>query len=265
MKGWNAFRLNHKALSYHLPTLISFVVFFLAWEIMVDLRDIKPIYLPAPTLILETLAKMITDGTIFFHLGFTLYRIFAGFVIAAVVGIGLGIMMGMMPLFARILDPWIAALYPLPKISLIPLLIIWLGTGEIYKISISAFSAFLPIVISTFAGIRQIEPDLLKTAADLGANRRQIQFKIVIPAAIPAIVNGLQLGMGIAIIMVVASEMIGGSGQTGIGYLLISAGQVLETEKVFACLLVLALVGGLIMKGQDYASRKFAPWAFART
>lgn len=259
------FGFESKTLRYHLPALISFAIFFFAWEILVDLRDIKPIYLPAPSLIIETLVKMAKDGTLFFHLAYTLYRIFAGFVIAAAVGVGLGILMGMMPLFARVLDPWIAALYPLPKISLIPLLIIWLGTGEVYKISLSAFSAFLPIVISTFAGIRQIEPDLLKTAADLGANRRQIQFKIVVPAAIPAIVNGLQLGMGIAIIMVVASEMIGGSGQTGIGYLLISAGQVLETEKVFACLLVLALVGGLIMKGQDYASRKLAPWAFART
>ena len=264
MKSRALFKFDGKALRYHLPALISFAIFFLAWEIFVELKDIKPIYLPAPSLILETLAKMTRDGSIFFHLGYTLYRIFAGFVVAAVVGIGLGITMGMTPLFARVLDPWIAALYPLPKISLIPLLIIWLGSGEIYKISLSAFSAFLPIVISTFSGIRQIEPDLLKTAADLGANRRQIQFKIVIPAAIPAIVNGLQLGMGIAIIMVVAAEMIGGSGQSGIGYLLISAGQVLETEKVFACLLVLALVGGLIMKGQDYLSRKLAPWAFDR-
>jgi ABC-type nitrate/sulfonate/bicarbonate transport system permease component len=257
------FGFSGKRLRYHLPALVSFAIFFVAWEVMVDLRGIKPIYLPAPSLILATLVKMTEDGTIFFHLAFTLFRIFAGFVVAAVVGIGLGILMGMTPLFARLLDPWIAALYPLPKISLIPLLIIWLGTGEIYKISLSAFSAFLPIVISTFSGIRQIEPDLLKTAADLGASRHQIQFKIVVPAAIPAIVNGLQIGMGIAIIMVVASEMIGGSGQTGVGYLLISAGQVLETEKVFACLLVLALVGGLIMKGQDYASRKLAPWAFA--
>jgi ABC-type nitrate/sulfonate/bicarbonate transport system permease component len=253
-----------KAFRYHLPALISFATFFLIWEALVDLRGIQPIYLPAPSLIVGTLVSMTLDGTILFHLGFTLLRIFSGFAIAAAIGVGLGIAMGMSQLCARILDPWIAALYPLPKISLIPLLIIWLGTGEIYKISIAVFSAFLPIVITTYAGIRQIEPDLLLTAADLGANKRQTQFKIVVPAAVPSIVAGLQLGMGIAIIMVVAAEMIGGSGQTGIGYLLISAGQVLETEKVFACLIVLAVVGGAILKGQDYASRFFAPWAFAQ-
>jgi ABC-type nitrate/sulfonate/bicarbonate transport system permease component len=254
-----------RAFRYHLPALISFILFFLLWEALVDLRGIQPIYLPAPSLIVATLVKMTLDGTILFHLGFTLFRIFAGFAIAAIVGVSLGIAMGMSPLCARVLDPWIAALYPLPKISLIPLLIIWLGTGEIYKISIAAFSAFLPIVITTFAGIRQIEPELLSTAADLGASARQIQFKIVIPAAVPSIAAGLQLGMGIAIIMVVAAEMIGGSGQTGIGYLLISAGQVLETEKVFACLIVLAVVGGAIIKAQDYASRLIAPWAFTQS
>jgi ABC-type nitrate/sulfonate/bicarbonate transport system permease component len=253
-----------RAFRYHLPALVSFAAFFLGWEALVDLRGIPPIFLPAPSLIAATLVTMTLDGTIPFHLGFTLLRILSGFALAAVIGVGLGILMGMSQLCARILDPWVAALYPLPKISLIPLLIIWLGTGEIYKISIAVFSAFLPIVITTYAGIRQIEPDLLSTAADLGASSRQIQYKIVIPAAIPSIFAGLQLGMGISIIMVVAAEMIGGSGQTGIGYLLISAGQVLETEKVFACLIVLAIVGGVILKGQDFASRLFAPWAFSQ-
>ncbi|MGN6461813.1 MAG: ABC transporter permease [Pseudolabrys sp.] len=248
---------------YHLPAIVSFVLFFAAWEILVQWRDIPPIYLPAPSAIIVTLWKMAADGSLFYHLGITLFRIFAGFVVAAVVGVGLGIWMGMSQMVARVLDPWIATLYPLPKISLIPLLIIWLGTGELYKISLSAFSAFLPILISSYSGIRQVDPDLLKTAADLGASRHQIQAKVVIPASVPAIVAGLQLGMGIAIILVVAAEMIGGSGQTGIGYLLISAGQVLETEKVFACLLVLAAAGAIITKGQDYISRKIAPWGFA--
>ena len=90
-------------------------------------------------------------------------------------------------------DAWIAALYPLPKISLIPLLIIWLGTGEAYKIVISAVTAFFPIVISTYAGIRQVDRGLMKAAMDLGASPRQIQLKVVIPAAIPSILAGLQL------------------------------------------------------------------------
>jgi NitT/TauT family transport system permease protein len=166
----------------------------------------------------------------------------------------------MSKLLARILDPWIAALYPLPKISLIPLLIIWLGTGEAYKIVISAITAFFPIVISSYAGIRQADRGLIKAAQDLGANRRQIQLKVVIPFAVPSIFAGLQLGMGVTIILVVAAEMIGGSGQSGMGYLLIQAGQVLETEKVFAGLIVLAVFGALITKAQQRIDRWLAPW-----
>lgn len=233
------------------------------WELVVRIRGIPPIYLPAPSAIAHELLSMALDGTIVLHLGTTLMRIFVGFALAAVTGIGLGLLMGMSRLVARIADPWIAALYPLPKISLIPLLIIWLGTGETYKIAISAITAFFPVVMSTYAGVGQVERGLIKAAQDLGASRRQIQIHVVIPAAIPSIFSGLQLGMGVTIILVVAAEMIGGSSQTGMGYLLISAGQVMETEKVFASLIILAVMGAVIIKLQQWCYARLAPWAAA--
>jgi len=243
-----------------LPAL-TVVAFIALWEAYVRLRGIAPIYLPAPSSIAVYLWRMIADGSMEYHLGITLLRIFAGFALAAVTGILLGVLMGMSRVVARVADAWIAALYPLPKISLIPLLIIWLGTGEAYKIVISAVTAFFPIVISTFTGIRQVDRGLMKAAKDLGAGQRQIQLKVVIPAAIPSILAGLQLGMGVTIILVVAAEMIGGSAQGGMGYLLISSGQVMETEKVFASLVVLAVMGAVIIKLQQWLDRKVAPWA----
>jgi ABC-type nitrate/sulfonate/bicarbonate transport system permease component len=246
-----------------LPAL-SVVLFVAAWEAYVRWYGVAPIYLPAPSAISVYLWRMIADGSMAYHLGVTLLRIFVGFFLAAVVGVLLGVLMGMFRVVARIADPWIAALYPLPKISLIPLLIIWLGTGETYKIVISAFTAFFPIVISTYAGIRQADRGLMKAAQDLGASRRQIQLKVVIPSAIPSIFAGLQLGMGVTIILVVAAEMIGGSGQSGMGYLLINAGQVMETEKVFASLVVLAVMGAVVMKSQEWIERRVAPWTVQR-
>jgi ABC-type nitrate/sulfonate/bicarbonate transport system permease component len=251
--------LSARAAERILPAL-SFVVFLSAWELLVRWRGLAPIYLPAPSSIAVYLFRMLADGTMVYHLGVTLLRIFAGFGIAAVAGIALGVLMGMSRIAAKIADPWIAALYPLPKISLIPLLIIWLGTGETYKIVISAISAFFPIVISTYSGIRQADRGLIKAAKDLGAGPAQIQFKVVIPAAIPSIFSGLQLGMGVNIILIVAAEMIGGSGQGGMGYLLISAGQVMETEKVFASLVVLAIMGAAIIKLQQWLDGRIAPW-----
>jgi NitT/TauT family transport system permease protein len=243
-----------------LPAL-TVLAFVAAWQLYVELRNIPPIYLPSPSAIASALAEMIVDGSLAFNLGATLLRIFAGFVIAAVSGVLLGVVMGMSRLTARVLDPWIAALYPLPKISLIPLLIIWLGTGETYKIVISSITAFFPVVMSTYAGVRQVDRGLIKAARDLGANRRQIQLKVVIPAAIPAIFSGLHLGMGVTIILVVAAEMIGGSSQSGIGYLLIHDGQIMQTEKVFASLVVLAVVGAVVIKLQQWIDRRVAPWA----
>jgi ABC-type nitrate/sulfonate/bicarbonate transport system permease component len=244
---------------FALPPL-TIVAAVVAWEALVRLRGIAPIYLPAPSSVFVYLWRMIADGSMPYHLGITLLRIFVGFGLAAVFGIALGVLMGMSRTIARVADVWIAALYPLPKISLIPLLIIWVGTGEAYKIVISAVSAFFPIVISTYSGIRQTDRGLIKAAKDLGANARQIQLKVVIPGAIPSIFAGLHLGMGIAIILVVAAEMIGGSSQGGMGWLLISSGQVMETEKVFASLIVLAVVGAVVIKLQQWIDRRVAPW-----
>lgn len=235
-------------------------MFLLAWEMLVRWRGIAPIFLPPPSSIAVYLWRMIADGTMEYNLGVTLLRIFVGFLIAAATGVALGLLMGMSRIVARVADVWIAALYPLPKISLIPLLIIWLGTGEAYRIVISAITAFFPVVISTYSGIRQADRGLIKAAQDLGANTRQIQLKVVIPAALPSILAGLQLGMGVAFILVIAAEMIGGSSQSGMGYLLINAGQVMETEKVFASLVVLAVMGAVIIKLQQWADRKLAPW-----
>jgi len=251
-------RLARLARDQALP-LAAVIVIFAAWEGFVRLRGIQPIYLPAPSAIAVYLYRMTADGTFPYHLGVTVLRILAGFAVAAVTGVAAGLLMGMSRIVARIADPLIAALYPLPKVSLIPLLIIWLGTGEPYKVVISAVTAFFPIVINTYVGVRQTDPGLIKAAQDLGANLQQIQFKVMIPSAVPSIFAGFTLGMGVSIILIVAAEMIGG--QSGIGFLLIHAGQVLETEKVFASLIVLAILGVVVTKVQEWVNRRVAPWA----
>ncbi|HZP74724.1 MAG TPA: ABC transporter permease [Pseudolabrys sp.] len=254
-KGSDARALLYAALPY---LVIAAVI--LVWEMLVRLNGIAPIYLPAPSSILRYLIAMLADGSLLYNLGVTFMRILGGFVVAAVSGILVGVAMGMSKLVARIVDPWIAALYPLPKISLIPLLIIWLGTGESYKIVISAVTAFFPVAISTYAAIRQVDLGLIKAARDLGANARQIQTNIVIPAALPGILSGLHLGMGVTVIMVVAAEMIGGSSESGMGYILVHSGQVMETEKVFAALIVLAIFGAAVTNVQKWIDRRLAPW-----
>jgi NitT/TauT family transport system permease protein len=248
---------------YFLYSVGAVLLLLALWEGIVRWKGIPPLYLPGPTSIAQVFYQMALEPPtspegLSYHLLWTLFRILGGFAIAALTGIGIGLLMGMSKAFEAISDFIIAALYPIPKIAFIPLLIIWLGSGESYKIAVSALAAFFPIVINTFVGVKQVDPGLIKTAIDLGANWRQVQRKVILPGAIPSIFAGLRLGMGVTIILVVASEMV--ASRNGMGQILFTAGQIMETEKVFVSLVVLGLVGVAITKAQARIDRWIAPW-----
>jgi len=237
---------------------IAVAVVLVLWESLVLALNLNPIYLPRPTRILMTLASMLTTGGLLVDLAVTLGRIFGGFAIALVFGTALGIWMATSERANAIGDNFIAALYPLPKVTLIPLLIIWLGTGGPFMLTISALGAVFPIVINTVLGIRQCDPGLLLAARDLGATPRQIVRMVLLPSAVPSIFAGVRLGLGASIILVVAAEMV--VGKLGLGARLYLAGQVLETEQVFAVLIVLAALGVMITKVQDAIDRHMSHW-----
>src|SRR5690242_17676532 len=192
---------------------------------------------------------MFGTGGLFIDLAATLGRIFGGFAIALVLGTALGIWMATSERVNAIADNFIAALYPLPKVTLIPLLIIWLGTGGPFMQTISALGAIFPIVINTVLGIRQCDPGLVLAARDLGASHSQVIKMVLLPGAIPSIFAGVRLGLGVSIILVVAAEM--GVGKLGLGARLYLAGQILETEQVFGVLIVIAVLGLFVTKAQD--------------
>jgi NitT/TauT family transport system permease protein len=197
----------------------------------------------------RALVDLFRNGGLGYDLVITLWRIFAGFAIAVVLGVAIGIWMATSERMRAVADLYIAALYPLPKITLIPLLIIWLGTGGPFMLTISALGAIFPIIINTVLGIRQCDAGLVLAARDLRANQSQIILKVLLPSAIPSIFAGIRLGLGVSIILVVAAEMV--VGKVGLGGRLFLAGQVLETEQVFAVLIVLAILGIVVTKIQD--------------
>jgi NitT/TauT family transport system permease protein len=149
----------------------------------------------------------------------------------------------------------------LPKVTLIPLFIIWLGTGGPFMLTISALGAIFPIVINTVLGIRQCDPGLVLAARDLGASSQQIVRRVLLPSAIPSIFAGIRLGLGVSIILVVAAEMV--VGKFGLGARLYLSGQILETEQVFAVLIVLAALGIIVTKVQDFIDMKLGRWRLA--
>ena len=237
---------------------IAVALTIVLWEVVVAVAQLNPIYLPRPTSILTALVTMFSSGGLFTDLMATLGRIFGGFVISLIVGTLLGVWMATSERVNAIADNFIAALYPLPKVTLIPLLIIWLGTGGPFMLAISALGAIFPIVINTVLGIRQCDSGLVLAARDLGASNRQIISMVLLPSAVPSIFAGVRLGLGVSIILVVAAEMV--VGKVGLGARLYLAGQILETEQVFAVLIVLAILGVAVTKGQDLIDTWLNQW-----
>lgn len=236
----------------------ALVFVLVAWEAFVQLADIPVLYLPGPSTIIAALYDLFVHGGLWRDLLITLGRIFGGFAIASVTGIALGIWMGTSRHAEAIGDIFVAALYPLPKVTLIPLFIIWLGEGETFQMTLSWLGAIFPIVVNTLLGVKECDKGLMLAARDLGASERQIKWRVILPSAVPHIFAGLRLGLGVSIILVVAAEMV--TGRTGLGARLYLAGQVLETGKVFAILLLLAILGIAVSKGQDAIDRALGNW-----
>jgi ABC-type nitrate/sulfonate/bicarbonate transport system permease component len=236
----------------------SVALVILVWEMSARISGVSPLYLPRPTQIVVALIAMFRSGDLIIDLGWTLWRIFAGFGVAVVVGTALGIWIATSPRVRAIADMFIAMLYPLPKVTLIPLLVIWLGTGGPFMLTISFLGAIFPIVINTVLGVRQCDPGLVLAARDLGATPQQIVRRVLLPSAIPSIFAGIRLGLGVSIILVVAAEMV--VGKLGLGARLYLSGQILETEQVFAVLIVLATLGIVVTKLQDFIDQKLGRW-----
>jgi NitT/TauT family transport system permease protein len=239
----------------------SVALVLIAWELIAILTGVNRLYLPRPTQIVVALVDMFANGRLLADLVATLSRVFGGFFIALAIGIVLGIWIASSDRVRAVADMFIAALYPLPKVTLIPLLIIWLGTGGPFMLTISGLGAIFPIIINTVLGVRQCDPGLVLAARDLGATRRQVMRLVLLPSAIPSIFAGARLGLGVSIILVVAAEMV--VGKLGLGARLYLAGQVLETEQVFAVLIVLATLGIVVTKIQDRIDIRLGRWRLA--
>jgi NitT/TauT family transport system permease protein len=154
--------------------------------------------------------------------------------------------------------PLIAATFPIPKIALLPLLILWLGLGEPSQVAVIALGVFFPMAINTAAGVRQADPLLIRAAAAFGARRWSVIRKVILPSALPMIFAGLRLGAGTALLLLVAAEMI--AVESGIGFLVLHAGHIMATTKLMVGIVLLSLLGVLSHWGLARLERLAIPW-----
>ena len=230
----------------------------LAWEGAARLGAVPALFLPPPSAVAGEALRMAGSGELLRHLGTSLWRIGLGFAAGAGAGTLVGLLLGGSRLAEAIGNPLIAAIYPIPKIALLPLLILWLGIGETPKVAMIALGVFFPVVINTYTGVRDTDPVLRSAAQSLGASPGQVLRKVMLPAALPTILAGYRLGAGIALLLVVSAEMINAT--AGIGFLILHAGDLMLTGKLMVGLVVLSLLGLGSTWGLRALESYLVPW-----
>ncbi len=249
--------MNPKALD-RLLNLASPVLLLLLWEVCARLGWIDTRFFPAPSAIFAKLFVLTQSGELWRNLSASLLRLGWGILLGGVPALLLGIAMGMSRPVRALIDPLIAATYPVPKSAILPLILLIFGLGEASKIVMVALGMFYPVVINTLAGVLQIETIYLDVGRNFGAGRWQVLRTIALPGAMPSIMAGVKLGVGLALILIAIAEMIGAD--SGLGFMIWNAWQVLTVETMYVGLLVIALLGFVFMLGLNELERWILPW-----
>lgn len=248
--------LREFALNKWVLRATSILIVLAAWQYVGS--RINPIFLSTPTAIAVAFGKTIASGELISAVAASLGVTAAGFLIALAIGVPIGLLMGRFRVIEYVLDPYVSALYVVPRIALIPLIIIWAGLGIKAQIVVVFGTTVFPILLSTFAGVRHVDSRLIETAYSFGASEKQLFFKVIIPGAVPFIMSGLRLGIGQAIIGMIVAQMF--LGIAGMGFMLTNYGNQFATDYVFVVVLALAALGIFLTEMVKFVESRFNHW-----
>lgn len=229
-----------------------------AWEAVARSGAVTPFMLPALSVVAERIWADAASGELWTHLGATLYRSFAGFLIAAAAGIPLGVLIARNRAARWLFDPLISVGFPMPKIAFLPIVTLWLGFHDVSKITMVVLDAVFPVVTAAIAATVAVERELLWSARSLGASERELLREVVLPASLPQIFTGLQVALPIALIVDIVAEM--KMGGIGLGGAMITASRFADSPAVFAGILEIALAGYGVVKLMAMLRRRMLLW-----
>lgn len=238
-------------------TFTAPVVILAIWEVLSRTGKIDPIFWPAPSSLWDTAVELAGNG-LFTDIRVSLMRILGGFVLGAVPGVILGLAMGLFWPVRVLLMPVAAAFYAIPKISILPLVIIAFGIGEASKLAIVALSIFFLVVLNTMSGVLAIDRPFIDVARNFGANRLQLFATVALPGALPAIFTGLRLALGFSLIVIVGTEFL--AAKEGVGHLIWESYQTLAIKRMFVGLVVTGIMGWALTLLLDLIERLALPW-----
>lgn len=238
--------------------LLSLAFFFILWEGVTRGGFVHPLLLPPVSEVLLTVLELLRSGELLVHTKASLYRAFLGFLIAAVIAVPHGILMAWFGSVEDLSSPLVELFRPIPIAALIPVSILWFGIGNASKVAIIAFGCYFPILLNTISGVRSVDVNLIKVARLFGADRLQTLTKIVLPSALPSLATGLRIALAFSLILLVITEMIGAN--SGLGFMILDAEYAFRTEKMFAGIFTIGLIGLSLNEVLTRLERHFMQW-----
>jgi NitT/TauT family transport system permease protein len=239
-------------------SILSPIVLLAIWEAGAIVGAVDTRFFPAPTKIFVALWELVRSGEMLGHVAISLQRILIGFMLGAVPGIAIGLAVGLFPVVRAIVQPLVDATFPIPKIALLPMMFLLFGIGEGSKYAIIATAVVFLVLINTEAGVRNIERIYFDVARNYGASRRMFFTDVALPGALPMIMAGLKLGMGVALIVIVAAEFVGA--KSGIGFFIWNSWSIFQVEWMYAGLMVTAILGFASAVLLGAVERALIPW-----
>jgi NitT/TauT family transport system permease protein len=237
---------------------IAFAAVLLLWQGVCGAGWVSPLFLPSPAEIVAALWQLMVSGEIWPDLWASFVRIVAGWAAGTAIGLAVGLAMGLYSVARAVGMPMVSALFPIPKIALLPLLILWLGIGETSKIATIALGVFFPTIIAVYSGVDGVPRNLIRMAQSFEVPAAAIVWKVILPGAMPTILAGFRISAATALLLVVSAEMIGA--ETGLGAFVLQAGSLMQTDRLLAGVLILSLFGLAIGRFITALERRFLRW-----
>jgi ABC-type nitrate/sulfonate/bicarbonate transport system permease component len=240
-------------------TTANLLVFFVLWELIARTGLINPLFFPRASEVFSALYRGFEDGTILPQLTHSVTNFLIGLAISAAIGIPVGLLMGASRIADLILSPYVWAMTSLPRVALIPLLILILGFGDAMQLTIIVLSAVFPIMVNCMAGVKTVDPSLLRAGRVFGTSQSETYVKIILPFTLPFVISGVNQGIARGLVGMLIGELLGGGGN-GLGYLLDRAGEQFDAPMLYAVLLLLAVMSVSLIQAMRWLEERAAPW-----
>ena len=240
-------------------TILNLTTFFVIWELVARAEIVNPLFFPRITDTFSAMYNGFADGVIWPQLRHSLTNFTVGMIISAAIGIPVGLFMGASRIADLILSPYVWAMTSLPRVALIPLLILILGFGNSMQLTIIVLSAVFPIMVNCLAGVKTVDPTLIRAGQVFGANRMQMYVKIILPFTLPFVISGINQGIARGLVGMLIGELLGGGG-AGLGFMLDQAGDRFDAPMLYATLILLAVISVSLVQFMNWLERRVAPW-----